>query len=663
VPVSTTTVGTFVYSMIKVQYGSLTSCSQIETGTATVIINPSSTATITGTTEVCEGGTPPVITFVGANGMAPYTFTYAINGVTLPPVTSIGNSAQVAVPTSVAGTFTYALVSMIDASSSICSQVQTGSAIVTVNPLPTATITGDTGVCKNSVEPTITFTGTNGISPYTFTYTVNNGANQTISTTNGNSITLSVPTGIVGTFTYDLISVMESGLTTCFQTQTGNAVVIINPLPQADFGFTDVCLNQILNFNESSTVSSGTTTVWLWDFGDNSPLGTTQNPGYLYANSGTYNVSLITTTNNGCNDTIAKNIVVHPLPDPMFYSASVCDGSSAYFNDQSTIPTTDTLQSWKWNFGDNSPVSTDQFASHLYAGPGSTLVQLVVVSNFGCVDSITKTAVVNPNPVVNFTANDTVGCELLCVYFMDASSVLTGENAGWTWNVGDGSQPGANSNYEHCFANDSVFAPATFDITLTVTSDSGCVSTLSKNNYITVYPNPEANFSAMPDTVAIIDPIISILDASTGADFWNWDFGDLETATLYNPSPHTYSNTGDYIITLVTSNQYGCVDTTSRTIYVEPDFVFYIPNAFTPNGDEINDTFFGKGIGIIEFEMMIFDRWGNLIFFSDDINKPWDGKANNGTELAQMDVYVYSIRLLDIRLKKHKYRGNVTLVK
>ena len=663
VPVSTTTVGTFVYSMIKVQYGSLTSCSQIETGTATVIINPSSTATITGTTEVCEGGTPPVITFVGADGVAPYTFTYAINGVTLPPVTSIGDSAQVAVPTSVAGTFTYALVSVIDASSTICSQAQTGSAIVTVNPLPTATITGDTGVCKNSVEPSITFTGANGIAPYTFTYTINNGTNQMISTTNGNSVTISIPTGIVGTYTYDLISVMESGLTTCFQTQTGSAVVIINPLPQADFGFTDVCLNQILNFNESSTVSSGNTTGWLWNYGDNSPLDTTQNPGYLFANSGTYNVSLITTTNNGCTDTIAKNIVVHPLPVPQFYSESVCDGSSTYFTDQSTIPTTDTIQSWKWNFGDNSTVSTDQFASHLYAGPGSAFVQLVVVSNFGCIDSITKTAVVNPNPVVNFTANDTVGCELLCVYFMDASTILTGTNVQWLWNVGDGSQPGANSNYEHCFANDSVFAPATFDITLTVISDRGCVSTLSKINYISVYPNPEANFSAQPDTVVIIDPVISILDASTGADFWNWDFGDLETGTLYNPPPHTYSNTGEYIITLIASNQYGCVDTTSQTIYVEPDFVFYIPNAFTPNGDEINDTFFGKGIGIIEFEMMIFDRWGNLIFFSDDINKPWDGKANNGTELAQMDVYVYSIRLLDIRLKKHKYRGSVTLVK
>jgi gliding motility-associated-like protein len=662
-PVSTTTVGTFVYSMIKVQYGSLTSCSQIETGTATVIINPSSTATITGTTEVCEGGTPPVITFVGANGVAPYTFTYAINGVTLPPVTSIGNSAQVAVPTSVAGTFTYSLVSVIDASSTICSQAQTGSAIVTVNPLPTATITGDTGVCKNSAEPTITLTGANGIAPYTFTYKVNNGTNQTISTSNGNSVTLSVPTGIVGTFTYDLISVMESGLTTCFQTQTGSIVVIINPLPQANFGFTDVCLNQTLVFNDSSTVSSGTVTNWLWDFGDNSPLGTTQNPGYLYANPGTYNASLITTTNNGCTDTITKNVVVHPLPSPLFYSASVCDGSSNYFTDQSTIPTTDTLQSWKWNFGDNSPVSTDQFASHLYTGPGSFFVQLVVVSNFGCFDSITKTAVVNPNPDVNFAANDTVGCELLCVYFMDASSVLTGTNVQWLWNVGDGSQPGVYPNFEHCYANDSVFTPATFDITLTVTSDSGCVSTLSKNNYITVYPNPEANFSAMPDTVAIIDPIITILDASTGADFWNWDFGDLQTGTLYNPPPHTYADTGTYTITLVTITQYGCVDTTSRTIYVEPDFVFYIPNAFTPNGDEINDTFFGKGIGITEFEMMIFDRWGNLIFFSDDINKSWDGKANYGTELAQMDVYVYSIRLLDIKMKKHKYRGKVTLVK
>lgn len=663
VPAPTGTAGIFTYSLVSVLDSSISICSQTQSGSATITVNPLPTAIITGTTSVCKDGSAPAITLTGANGTAPYTFTFSINTVTQPTVTSTGNSVQVSVPTFVTSTFTYSLESVIEASSIGCAQAQTGDAIINVNPLPTATIAGTIAVCKNSPPPTITFTGANGIAPYTFTYKVNNGTNQTISTTNGNSVTLAAPTGTVGTFTYDLVSIVESGSTTCFQTQTGTAAVIINPLPAANFGFTDVCLNQTLNFNDLSTVSSGTIVGWSWDFSNNGPPDTTQNPGCMYVNPGTYNVSLISTTNNGCKDTIAKNVVVHPLPVPLFYAANVCDGTTASFNDQSTILTTDTIQSWTWDFGDNSPQSNDQFASHLYSGPGSYIVHLIVVSNFGCSDSILKTTVVNPNPDVNFVANDTVGCELFCIYFQEASSILTGTNVQWMWNVGDGSPLGFASIFEHCYTNDSVFAPSTFNITLTVTSDSGCVSTLTKNNYITVYPNPDANFIAQPETTTIVDPVISVVDASTGTDFWTWDFGDLHTATLYNPSPHTYTDTGTYTISLVTITQYGCVDTAYQNVIIEPDFAFYIPNAFSPNDDDVNDTFIGKGIFIKDFDMKIFDRWGNLVFASTDINKPWDGKVNNGTELAQTDVYIYLIKLTDIKMNGHKYTGKVTLVR
>ena len=91
--------------------------------------------------------------------------------------------------------------------------------------------------------------------------------------------------------------------------------------------------------------------------------------------------------------------------------------------------------------------------------------------------------------------------------------------------------------------------------------------------------------------------------------------------------------------------------------------MFYIPNAFSPNDDGLNDSFGGKGLFISTFEMMIFDRWGNLIFFSDDIDKPWDGRANHGTEIAQGDVYIYSVKIINLRKEKHVYKGIVTLVR
>jgi len=178
-----------------------------------------------------------------------------------------------------------------------------------------------------------------------------------------------------------------------------------------------------------------------------------------------------------------------------------------------------------------------------------------------------------------------------------------------------------------------------------------------------VYPNPNASFTVEPKNSTIIDPVISITDLSVGANYWNWNFGDMTTSVLENPPAHTYSDTGTYQLTLITSTQYNCADTTFQTIVIEPDFVFYIPNAFTPNDDGVNDTFTGKGIFIKEFEMSIFDRWGNLIFLSTNISKGWDGRANHGNEIAQQDVYVYVIKVIDFKNKKHNYKGIVTLAR
>ena len=357
-------------------------------------------------------------------------------------------------------------------------------------------------------------------------------------------------------------------------------------------------------------------------------------------------------------------MVVHPLPSAKYATTNVCMGTPSQFNDLSTIPITDTIQSWKWNFGDGSAINTNQNASHLYTAIGPESVQLLVISKFGCRDSITKISIVNPNPVVDFKANKTMGCEPLCISFQDSSAIATGSNTHWLWNFGDGT-PISNlqNGILHCYNNDSLFSPMVFTPVLTVISDSGCSNTKSKNNFITVYPNPNANFRVQPQATIITDPVISIIDLTTGANFWSWNFGDHDTTSAHNPSPHTYADTGTYVIRLVTSTLYGCWDTAYQNVTIEPDFMFYIPNSFSPNDDGVNDTFTGKGIFIKTFEMMIFDRWGNLIFYTDDINKPWDGEANHGTEIAQQDVYIYKIKITDYNKKTHSYKGIVTLVR
>ena len=261
----TNTVGTFTYTLISVQDGTPTACSQLQTGNAVITVNPLPTATISGTTAVCQNAPSPLITFTGASSTAPYTFTYNIDGgANLQVTTTVGNSVTVAAPTNTVGTFTYNLVSVQDGSSTTCSQAQSGSAIITVNALPTATISGTTAVCQNATAPLVTFTGGTTTPPYTFTYNINGGANQQVTTTVGNSVTVSAPTNTVGTFKYNLISVQDGSSTRCSQSQAGTAIITVNALPTATIsGTTAVCQNSaspLVTFTGATTMAPYTFT-------------------------------------------------------------------------------------------------------------------------------------------------------------------------------------------------------------------------------------------------------------------------------------------------------------------------------------------------------------------------------------------------------------------
>lgn len=749
--------GSTTYTVTTTAFG----CSSADS--VNVRVNPLPTATIAGTSAVCKSDPAPIITFKGASGTPPYTLTYTINGGAYQTLTTgVGDSVTIAVSTAISDTFSYALVSIQESSSTACSQLQTGNAtvivhpipvsnagadilscsintlgtigapltsgysynwlpatglssttianpgvslnvpgsitytvtttalgcssldsvIVRVNPLPVATIAGTATVCQNDATQYITFKGASGTPPYLLTYTINGGANQAITTSVGDSVTISIPTAISDSLTFALVSIQESSSTSCSQLQTGSATVIINPLPVADFSAADVCFNQAVYFFDSSTVSIGNIDEFSWNFDDNGLTDSVKNPTYLYTSPGTYSVTFIITTNNGCKDTVAKPVVVHPLPVANFstipISIGVCDDETVSFNDGSTIGAPDNIQAWSWDFGDASPQNSNQNTSHLYAAPNSYTIQLAVISNFGCADSITQPLTINPNPKVNFTGSPVSGCEPLCVSFIDSSFISAGGNIQWTWDIGDGTFINNSQNFEHCYTNDSVYLPVNFNISLTVTSDSGCVSTVSKNNYITVYPEPVADFLVDPETTTVINPVASFINLSTGANFWTWSFGDLATSVAENPPPHAYTaDTGTYRLSLITTTQYGCADTAYKTFFIDADFAFYIPNSFTPNEDGVNDFFFGKGIGIIEYDLWIFDRWGNMIFHGNGLpteTVKWNGKANveagmdtfdvsGNKSVAQRDVYVWKVKLRDVFTKTHDYIGTVTLVK
>ncbi|MBN8556831.1 MAG: gliding motility-associated C-terminal domain-containing protein, partial [Burkholderiales bacterium] len=151
------------------------------------------------------------------------------------------------------------------------------------------------------------------------------------------------------------------------------------------------------------------------------------------------------------------------------------------------------------------------------------------------------------------------------------------------------------------------------------------------------------------------------LNNSVNAATHYWTFGDGSNSSILEPQ-HTYPGKGEYLVTLHVSSNDGCKDSLTMPVEIKPVFTIYIPNAFTPDGNGTNDFFTAKGQEITEFRMMIFNRWGELIFETDNIEKGWDGRANGGDDIAQDGVYVYKIEVRDFRNKYYDYMGHVTLL-
>jgi gliding motility-associated-like protein len=266
-----------------------------------------------------------------------------------------------------------------------------------------------------------------------------------------------------------------------------------------------------------------------------------------------------------------------------------------------------------------------------------------------------------------------MGCPLPhCVTFTDNTPAITGPSqiVNWTWRLGDGTTVSANNNapQHHCYTNSSPSQLAQFDITLIAVSDSACVDSLVKHSYITVYPKPIAAYTVSPNPATVTEPLVYFANQSQDFTKWWWGFGDggpLKQDSVNIDPTHFYSsaNAASYPTQLIVANQYGCLDTAYVTVDIGPEFVFYIPNCFTPNSDGINDGFIGKGIGITRYEMWIFDRWGNMIYYTDDINKPWDGRVQGKPNPVQQDVYVWKVKLVDVFAKKHDYVGHVTVLR
>ncbi len=584
---------------------------------------PGPTAIAGADVSICEGFS----TSLSASGTGNYQWS---------PATGL-SSTTVPNPTASPTTTTAYTVTVTDANNCSSSDAVT----VTVFPRPVATFSATT-VCFNN--PTVfTDLSTGTISDWDWSF----GDGNTDSVQNPSHTYNSA-----GTFITLLIVTSSDGCKDTF-----GLTVTVNPLPAVNFSYIPVCIGSPTCFQDLTTIATGTITAWSWNFGDPASgpanISNMQHPCHTFSDTGAFNVVLTVTSNLGCQSTTILVAVVLPPPVAAFSTANTCLNTPTLFTDGSSSVT-----SWYWQFGDGG-TSVTQNPSHTYLGYGTYIVTLIVSSTGSCVDTVLDTVTVSPLPIVNFLA-DTV-CLGDSTTFSDLSFIPAGNIAQWHWDFGDGDTSNLQ-NPVHYFTS-----PGNHTVTLTCASNNNCSSSLVLP--VMVYYPPLAGFSFSPAPyVQLIDPV-EFTDLSTGGVVsWFWQFGDGDTALLQHPV-HYYSDTGAYVITLIVVTPDGCRDTIQQPLEVR-DFAFYIPNTFTPNGDDKNELFFGIGIGIKYYEMSIFDRWGNLIFFCSVNGLPqtfpclWDGKVKGGNnELVQEDVYVYKIKFISVFKKEYTYIGNVNVVR
>jgi gliding motility-associated-like protein len=398
--------------------------------------------------------------------------------------------------------------------------------------------------------------------------------------------------------------------------------------------------------------------MWTANPADGSLIANAQSPIVAPLTTTTY--TLVVTDANGCSS--APNAVVvevlTPLTLDVIRPISSGDTSICPY-DFATIDLTATGGDGSYNFY-LLPNITIPITLPLDTQPLVTTTFDFMVTD-GCTTPetfVSSTVTVHILPTILVDAEPDSGCHPLTVEFADITQPTPTD---WDWNFGDSnstSNTSTNQAPSHLYSGAGLY-----DVSLSITTTEGCVTDTILTDYIEVFPLPSANFELDPELINLLNAEINFTDLSNGnLDSWNWNFGDGENSTLQNPE-HLYQNTGTYTINLLVTTIHGCTDETQRQLIVEPDFMFYVPNAFTPNSDDRNDNFrgYGEGVNWDTYQMSIFNRWGELIYYTENIDEPWDGTFRGAP--VELAVYVWKINLEDVKGNEHDYFGHVSVVR
>lgn len=502
---------------------------------------------------------------------------------------------------------------LIAASPNGCADTIIKSVLIGNRPNPDFAISADT-VCQNSLI-TITDNSTPGF--------FNTISNRKWEMGNGvvfnDSLSFNYAFSNPGTYQIRLTAYSP---TDCDSSTSKTIVVVASPV--ANYSVSGVCLGSSSQFTDLSTSPSGTfINSWLLNYGDN-VQSSDPNSTHVYQNDGNYTTTLIVTSNIGCSDTNNVTATVYPLPLANFTSGKACTGKAISFADSTTI-SSGTITNWSWNFGNNLGSSNQQNPLFIFQNNFAYPVQLISSSSFGCLDTITKFIVVEKTPDFNVVTNDNCEGIFSQLNYNLLSSAST--NLAFLWNFGD-STSSFQPSPSHLYSN-----AGTYNVTLEVTDlTNGCAVT--KNDTLTIYPNPIANFNFSDTCIGKDVTLIEDCNIATG-NIANFKWNINNTLILNGNSVSYVSNqTGIQNTTLIATSDFGCKDSITKQITIYPNPIV----AFT------SDLIYGAPPLVINFDNT--SSAGNYIWdFGDgtstsSITNPSHVYTDTGS--YQVNLYVAS---------------------
>lgn len=432
---------------------------------------------------------------------------------------------------------------------------------------------------------------------------------------------------------------------------TSNEYVTVYPNPEAkiDVFPAEGCHPADIRMNSAPGGFS-----YSWEFGDGSSEEGGYNTVHQFKNTGdkdsTYHIRLIATSFFNCYDTAYSQIIVHPSPVASFEATPL---SQMYPERTVYITNTTFGEGWdyKWYYGDKTISFVKDPEQHKYPDVDDYVLSLVVKGEY-CSDSTSVIIEILPHPPVAQFKPVEPGCVPLTIRFENTSSY----SASYLWEFGDGAISN-KPNPEYTY-----YEPGVYKIKLTATGAGGLKNTFSTIN--DVYVLPQSFFDIAPRYVYVNEQPVHFFNLSDNGSIFEWDFGDGTTSNEFNPK-HTYTKEGIYDVTLSVWTENECFDlyVMENAVLVQPSGKLVFPNAFRPESPLEENRVFKPGIldQVDKYHLMIFNRWGELIFESFDREIGWDGYVNG--KLAKQDVYVWKVDGRYTNGQSYTDSGDVTLLR